>query len=131
MFSLALCRVLFGSCQYKHLISVLQRYLKSQFVPKKACSDVSRYILSRLFTSDTNLAALSEVYRSFTTIVYLAIQVACFGAIFDCITNMIGRLFNLHIVKLTPNNQTWKRRGFLIFILTLTSHFTFSYVFIL
>ena len=38
---------------------------------------------------------------------------------------MIGRLFNLHIVKSTPNNQTWKRRGFLIFILTLTSHFTF------
>ena len=36
----------------------------------------------------------------------LAIQVACFDAIFDCITNMIGRLFNLHIVKSTPNNQT-------------------------
>ena len=43
---------------------------------------------------------------------YLAIQVACFGAIFDCITNMIGRLFNLHIGKSTPNNQTWKS-GFL------------------
>ena len=56
---------------------------------------------------------------------YLAIQVACFDVIFDCITNMIGRLFNLHIVKSTPNNQIWKRRGFLIFILTLTSHFTF------
>ena len=50
--------------------------------------------------------ALSDVYRLFTTIVYLAIQVACFDAIFDCITNMIGRLFNLHIVKSTPNNQT-------------------------
>ena len=62
---------------------------------------------------------------------YIVIQVACFDAIFDCITNMTERLFNLHIVKLTPNYQTWKRRGFLIFILTLTSHFMFSYVFIL
>ena len=94
--------------------------------PKKACSDVSRFILSRIFTSHPNPTALSDVYRLFTTIVYLAIQVACFGAIFDCITNMIGRLFNLHIVKSTPNNQTWKRRVFSIFILTLTSHFTFS-----
>ena len=99
--------------------------------PKKACSDVSRFIISRIFTSDPNPTALSDVYRLFTTIVHHAIQVTCFDAIFDCITNMIGRLFNLHNVKLTPNNQTWKRRGLLIFILTLTSHFTFSYVFIL
>ena len=99
--------------------------------PKNACSDVSRLILSRIFTSDPNPTALSGVYRLFTTIVYLAIQVACFDAIFDCITNMIESLFNLHIVKSTPNNQTWKRRGLLIFILTLTSHFTFSYIFIL
>ena len=103
---------------------------KSVF-PKKACSDVSRLILSHIFTSDQNPTALSDVCRLFTTIVYLAIQVACFDAIFDCITNMIGHLFNLHIVKSTPNNQTWKRRGFVIFILTLMSHFTFSYVFIL
>ena len=93
---------------------------------KKACSDVSRFILSGIFTSDANPTAFCDVYRLFTTIVYLAIQVACFDAIFDCITNMIGRLFNLHIVKSTPNNQTWKRQGFLIFILTLTSHFTLS-----
>ena len=98
---------------------------------KKACSDVSMFILSRIFTSDPNPTTLSDVYRLFTTIVYLAIQVACFGAIFDCITSMIGRLFNLHIVRSTPNNQTWKNQCFLIFILTLTSHFTFSYVFIL
>ena len=103
---------------------------KSVF-PKIACSNVSRFILSRIFTSYPNPTALSDVYRLFTTIVYLAIQVACFGAIFDCLTNMIGRLFNLQFVKSTPNNQTWKRRGFLILILTLTSHFTFSYVFIL
>ena len=103
---------------------------KSLF-PKKAFSDISRFILSRIFTSDPNPTALSDVYRLFTTIVYLAIQVACFDAIFDCITNMIGHLCNLHNLKSTPNNQTWKRRGFLIFILTLTSHFTFSYVFIL
>ena len=103
---------------------------KSVF-PKKAGSDASRFILSRIFTSDPNPTALSDGYRLFTTIAYLVIQVACFDAIFDCITNMIGRLFNLHIVKSTPNNQAWKRGGFLIFILTLTSHFTFSYVFIL
>ena len=96
---------------------------------KKACSDVSRLILSRIFTRDQNQTTLSDVYRLFTTIVYLAIQEACFDAIFDCITNLIGRVFNLHIVKSTPNNQTWKRRGFLIFILTLTPHFTFSYFF--
>ena len=104
---------------------------KKSFFPKKACSDVSRFILSCISTSDPNPTALSDVYRLFTTIVYLAIQVACFDAIFDCITNLIGRLFNLQIVKSTPNNLTWKRRDFLIFILMLTSHFTFSYVFIL
>ena len=61
-------------------------------VPKKACSDVSRFILSGIFTSDPSLTALCDVYRLFSTIVYLAIQVACFDTIFDCITNMIGRL---------------------------------------
>ena len=71
------------------------------------------FILSGIFTSDPNPTALSDVCRSFTTIVYLAIQVACFDAIFDCITKIIGRLFNLHIVKSTPNNQTWKNRGFI------------------
>ena len=99
--------------------------------PTKACSDVSMFILSRIFTSDPNPMALSDVYRLFTTVVYLVIQVAWFDAIFYCIANMIGRLSNLHIVKSTPNNQTWKRRGVLIFILTLTSHFTFSYIFIM
>ena len=73
---------------------------------KDSMFGVSRFILSRIFTSDPNPTALSDVYRLFTTTVYLAIQVACFDAIFDCITNMIGRLFNLHIVKSTPNNQT-------------------------
>ena len=49
---------------------------KSVF-PKKACSDVSRFILSNIFTSDLNPTALSDVYLLFATIVYLAIQVAC------------------------------------------------------
>ena len=80
--------------------------------------DVSRFILSRIFTSDPKPTAQSDVYRLFTTIVHLAIQVACFDAIFDCITNMIERLFNLHIVKSTPNNRTLKILGFFIFILT-------------
>ena len=103
---------------------------KSVF-PKKACSDISQFILSRISTNDRYPTALTDVYHLFTTIVHLAIQVAGFDAIFDCITNMIGRLFNLHIVKSTTNNQTWERRGFLILILTLTSYFTFSYVFVL
>ena len=130
MFSLALCRVIWLtsiSTPYQRISTVSE---KSVF-PRKACSDVSRFILSLLSTSDQNPTVLSDVHRLFTTIVYIAIQVACFDAIFDCITNLIGRLFNLQIVKSTPNNQTLKRRGFLIFILTLTSHFTFSYVFIL
>ena len=97
---------------------------KSVFL-KKACFDVSKFILSCISTNDSNPTALSEVYHLFTTIVYLAIQVACFDAIFDCITNLIGRLFNLQIVKSTPNNQTWKRRGGL----DLYSDVTF-YVFI-
>ena len=82
---------------------------KSVF-PKKACSGASRVFLTRIFTSDPNPMALSEVYRLFTTIVYLAIQVACYEAILDFITNLIGCLFKLHIVKSTPNNQTWKKR---------------------
>ena len=110
------------SLPYQRISTVSERTV----FPNKACSDVSRAILPHIFTHDPYPAALSGVYRLFTTIVYLAIQVACFEAIFDCITNMIGRLFNLHIVKSTPKNQTWKRRGFLIFILTLTSHFKFS-----
>ena len=123
------CFVLLSSIQtpYQRSSTVSD---KSVF-PKKACSDVSRFILSLISTSDPNPTALSDVYRVFTTIVYLAIQVACFDAIFDCITNLIGRLFNLQIVQSTPNNQRRKRRGFLIFILTLTSHFAFSYVLIL
>ena len=71
------------------------------------------FILSRISTSDPNPRALSDLYRLFTTIVYLAIQVACFDEIFDCITNLIGRLFNLQIVKSTPYNQTWKKMEFL------------------
>ena len=58
---------------------------KSVFL-KKTWSCVSTRILSRIFTSDPNPTALSDVYRLFTTIVYLEIQVACYDAIFDCIT---------------------------------------------
>ena len=97
---------------------------KSGF-PKKTCFDVSRFILCCIFTSNPSPTALSDMYRLFTTIVYLAIQVACFGAIFDCITNMT-RFF---ICTLSSRRQITKHG--LIFILTLTSHFTFLYVFIL
>ena len=71
------------------------------------------FILSRIFTNYPNPTTLSDVYRLFTTIVYIAIQVACFDAILDCITNMIGCLLNLHIVKSTPNNRNMEMMGFL------------------
>ena len=100
--------------------------VKTPYQRTSTVSEKSVFTRKHIFTRDPNPTALSDVYRLFTTIVYLAIQEACFNAIFDCITNTIGRLFNSHIVKSTPNNQTWKRRGFLIFILTLTPHFTFS-----
>ena len=74
----------------------------------KACSDVSRFIFFRIFTSDPNPAVLSDINRLFTTIVYVVIKVACFDAIYDCITNMIGRLVYLHIVESTPNNKHGK-----------------------
>ena len=103
------------------LTSILTPYQRNSTVSeksvfsKKACSDVSRLILSRISKCDSNPTALSDIYRLYTTIVYLTVQVACFDAIFDCIANLIGRLFNLQIAKSTLNNQTWKRRCFLIF----------------
>ena len=41
----------------------------------------------------------------FSVVVYLGIQVDGFDAIFDCITNMIGRFFYLQIVKSTQCNH--------------------------
>ena len=52
-------------------------------------------------TSDPNPTALRDIYDLFTTIVYLAIQVARLSATLDCIVNMIGRLLDLHIVEST------------------------------
>ena len=62
-------------------------------IPKKACSEISRFILSRIFTSDPNPTTLSNGFGVLTTIVYLAIQVAYFDAIFDCIANMTFAFF--------------------------------------
>ena len=84
-------------------------------------------ILPRICTSNPNPMALSDVNRLFTVIGYLAIQVACFNAILDCISNMIERLLDLHIVESTSCYQAGKRPGFLIFDLAFTSKFTFSY----
>ena len=60
---------------------------------------------------------------------YLAIQVACFGAIFDCIANMIGRLFKLHIVKSTPSKKNMEKTGFIDLYSQTDVNVTF-YVFI-
>ena len=81
---------------------------KSVF-PKKSFSDVSRFILPRMCTNDPNPTALSDVYRLFNAIGYLAIQVACFNTILACIASMMGCLLDLHIVELTPCNQVGKR----------------------
>ena len=78
-------------------------------------------------TSDQNPAALSGIYRLFTVLRYLAIQIACFNAILECIANMIGRLLDFHIVESTPCNQVGKRRVF--FDIRSDVHVTF-YVFI-
>ena len=56
-------------------------------------------------TSDPNPTTLSDVYCLFTFIGYLAIQVACFKAILDCIANLIGRLLDLLFVESTPSSQ--------------------------
>ena len=77
-----------------------------------------------MFTSDPNPTALSDVYRLFTTIVYLAIQVTCFYAIFDYIANMIGRLLYLSSRRETTKHG---KDGFL----DLYSDFNYTfYVFI-
>ena len=73
----------------------------------------------------TNLAALSDVNCLFSDVVYLGVQVAGFDAIFDCITNMIGRFFLFANCQVDATNQACKRLGFVIFILTFTSNVTF------
>ena len=77
---------------------------------KNACSDASRFVLHCVYTNNTNSMALGDVNCLFSVVVYLGIQVDGFDAIFDCITNMIGRFFfYLQIVKSTPCNQACKR----------------------
>ena len=72
---IAPCLVWLTSIQtpYQRIYTVSEKLV----FPKKAFSDVSWLILSRIFTSDPNPTALRDVYRLFTTILYLAIQVAC------------------------------------------------------
>ena len=102
VFSFALCRALFDQRQDKHPASVFLRNLKRQFLPNISYSDVYRFILPRMCTSDPSPTALSDVYRLFTASGHLAIQVACFNALLDCFANMIVRLLDLHIVESTP-----------------------------
>ena len=78
---------------------------KSVFFFENACSDASRFGLHCIYTNDTNSAALSDVNCLFSVVVYLGIQVDGFDAIFDCITNIIGRFFYLQIVKSTQCNH--------------------------
>ena len=96
---------------------------KSVF-PKNACSDFSRFILSRIFTSDPKPDGSKWRLSLIHCYCVSCHSSSAFWRNIWLHTNMIGRLFNLHIVKSTPNSQTWKRQSFMIFILTLTSHFT-------
>ena len=65
----------------------------NRYLCKNACSDASRFVLHCIYTNDTNSAALSDVNCLFSVVLYLGIEVDGFDAIFDCITNMIGRFF--------------------------------------
>ena len=98
---------------------VFLRYLKSQVF--------SKFILSRIFTRDQKPTALRDIYRLFTIIVYLVTHVACFDAIFDCISNMIGRLFLFAYCQVDANYPSMEKTGFLD--LHSDVHVTF-YVFI-
>ena len=70
------------------------------------------FVLPCIYTNDTNPMAICDVNCLFSVVVYLGIQVASFDSIFDCITNMIGLLFYLQIVKSTPCNQTCQKTRF-------------------
>ena len=94
--------------------------LRGLSISEKACPGVSMSGLPRICTNDANTTALSDVNCLFSIIEELGIQEATFDAIFDSITNTIGRYFYLHIVKSMPCNQACKSLSFLIFILTFT-----------
>ena len=94
-------------------------------VAEKACTVITRFDISHSCTKNPKSTAISDVKCLYFVIVYLCIPVAGFDAIFDWYLSMLERFFYLHIVKSTPYNQSCKRLGFLVFILTFTSHFTF------
>ena len=72
------------------LLAYFDGIWKVSFFSENACSDAFRFVLHCIYTNDTNSAALSDVNCLFSVVVYLGIQV---DAIFDSITNMIGRFF--------------------------------------
>ena len=88
-------------------------------VAKKAWPVIFTFDIFCPCTDDPNSTVLSVVKYLFFVIVYLYIPVAGFDAIFDWYLSMLGRIFNLHIVKSTPCNQSCKGLDFLFFILTL------------
>ena len=86
-------------------LNTLLSVSEKSFFSKNACSDASRFVLHCIYTNDTNSTALSDANCLFSVVVYHAIQVDGFDAIFDCITNMIGRFF---ICKLSSRRHVVK-----------------------
>ena len=84
-------------------------------VSEKACPVIYRLSLSHICTNDRNSTALSGLKCLFFVILYLCLPVYGFDAII-----MLGSFF-LQIFKSTPCNQSCKRLGFSVFILTFTS----------
>ena len=95
-----------------------------------SCYLLVRYILY-MHQRPHNSTALSDVICLFFVIVYLCVPVAGYDAIWDWYLSMLERFIYLHIVKSTPCNKSCKGLGFLIFILTFKSHFTFLSVLVL
>ena len=100
-------------------------------VEKNACPNICRVDLFRTCTDEPNSTTLSDVKCCSLVIMYLYIPVAGFDTNILQLSVLLGHLFYLHIVKSTPGNQSCKGLGFLSFILTFTSYFTSSCLFIL
>ena len=70
-----------------------------------------------------SLCSINPAMCLFFVIVHPCIPRAGFEAIFDFHFSIIQCSLCLHIVESTSCNKSWKRLGFIIFVLTSTSHF--------
>ena len=98
-------------------------------VEKKACQDICRVDLFRTCTEEPNSTTLGDV--TCCSLVNDTKFSSWFLHKIFLIFVLLGIFFYLHIVKSTPVNQSCKGLSFLSFILTFTSYFTLSCLFIL